>query len=122
MHRTQARGNVEKVMGPWDPERLQTLEPSARVDAVGLFCPLPVVKTAERMKQLPIGAILCLLADDPGVVLDITAWCRSTRNELLGIFRDAEGVFHCYVRKTNRLPGEDRTTPVPESEDRSSTG
>jgi TusA-related sulfurtransferase len=59
---------------------LQVLQ---RVDARGLSCPMPIVKTAQAMKSLPSGTLLEVLATDPGSVKDLAAWSRTTGNELV---------------------------------------
>lgn len=48
----------------------------ARLDALGLLCPLPVIRTQEKVKSLAAGTELEVLATDPGAVHDIQAWCR----------------------------------------------
>ena len=53
------------------------------VDARGLSCPMPIVKTAQAMKSLASGAVIEVIATDPGSVKDMAAWCRTTANELL---------------------------------------
>jgi tRNA 2-thiouridine synthesizing protein A len=63
------------------------------VDAKGLACPMPIVKTAQHMKTVPSGALVEVLATDPGSVKDFAAWARSTGNPLVeqssegGVFR-----------------------------------
>ena len=54
-----------------------------QVDARGLSCPMPIVRTAQAMKTLPSGAVIEVLATDPGSVKDFAAWSRATGNELL---------------------------------------
>ena len=78
-------------------------EPSAPVadqvlDCRGLACPLPVVKTAQAIKNLSPGQVLELLATDPGVEPDMRAWSSRTGNELLGISKQAD-VFHILIRR-----------------------
>ncbi|MFP6824410.1 MAG: sulfurtransferase TusA family protein [Pseudomonadales bacterium] len=51
-------------------------QPLKIVDVRGLLCPLPVIRTQERVKQLTPGTILKVLATDPGSLEDIPAWCR----------------------------------------------
>jgi TusA-related sulfurtransferase len=68
------------------------------LDAQGLKCPMPVVKTSKEIKNISIGGILQVLATDPGSMADITAWTKSTGNELLKAEKD-EGVFKFYVRR-----------------------
>lgn len=60
------------------------------VDARGLSCPMPIVRTAQAIKTLPSGAIVEVVATDPGSVKDMAAWCRTTGNDLLESSSDAE--------------------------------
>lgn len=49
---------------------------SFTLDARNLICPLPVVRTQEKVEQLDNGDELEVLCTDPGVLHDIPAWCR----------------------------------------------
>ena len=69
------------------------------LDARGLKCPMPVVKTSQEIKKIEMGDILELLATDPGSVADMIAWCKSTGNELLDRVSD-NGAFKFYIRRT----------------------
>jgi tRNA 2-thiouridine synthesizing protein A len=53
------------------------------VDARGLTCPMPIVKTAQAMRSLTTGEIAEVLATDPGSVRDFAAWARSTGHDLV---------------------------------------
>ncbi|MGP8149203.1 MAG: sulfurtransferase TusA family protein [Acidimicrobiales bacterium] len=68
------------------------------VDCTGLACPLPVVKTAQAIKNLALGQVLELLATDPGVEPDMRAWSSRTGNDLLGIDKQAD-VFRILIRR-----------------------
>ena len=48
----------------------------ANLDARRLLCPLPVIRTQERIKSLSPGDILEVTCTDPGALHDIPAWCR----------------------------------------------
>jgi tRNA 2-thiouridine synthesizing protein A len=69
------------------------------LDCVGLYCPMPIVKTAEKMKELKKGEVLEIVADDKGIKQDMPAWCQTTRNEFLGVEEEG-GEIKVYVRKT----------------------
>ncbi|QAT51043.1 pyridine nucleotide-disulfide oxidoreductase [Caproiciproducens sp. NJN-50] len=58
------------------------------VDACGLQCPGPIMKTAQAVKAAAEGEILRIRATDPGFVSDIGVWCERTGNRLLGTKRD----------------------------------
>lgn len=77
---------------------MSELTPTKTLDARGLQCPMPVVKTSQEIKNVAIGDILEVLATDPGSMADITAWCKSTGNELLKMEK-GEGVFQFYIRR-----------------------
>jgi tRNA 2-thiouridine synthesizing protein A len=53
------------------------------LDCQGLKCPLPVLKARKAMKALPPGAVLRVLATDPGAVGDFNHFCEVTGNRLL---------------------------------------
>ncbi len=53
------------------------------LDLKGLLCPMPVIKLAKAIKDIPVGEIIEAFATDPGVMADIPAWCRTTGNELV---------------------------------------
>jgi tRNA 2-thiouridine synthesizing protein A len=69
------------------------------VDAVGLFCPMPVVKLKLELEKVEANQVVELLADDPGVQEDIPAWCKETNNKLLSIEKNEEDIFAAYVEK-----------------------
>ena len=61
---------------------------SETLDAIGLLCPLPVLKARKRLKSLPEGAILKLLADDPAAVIDVPHFCNEAGHVLLDVSAD----------------------------------
>ena len=69
-----------------------------RLDCVGLSCPMPIYKTAQKMKELKPGEVLEITADDKGIKKDIPAWCHSTGNECLGV-EEKDGEIHLFVKK-----------------------
>jgi tRNA 2-thiouridine synthesizing protein A len=62
---------------------MTVLEIAARVDARGLSCPMPIVKTAQAVKTVAPGALVEVLSTDPGSQRDFVAWSRATGHELL---------------------------------------
>jgi len=60
-----------------------TMQISGTVDARGLSCPMPIVKTAIAFKGLVSGQVLEVLATDQGSVKDFAAWSKTTGNELI---------------------------------------
>ncbi len=55
------------------------------LDAIGLLCPLPVLKARKRLKSLEPGAVLTLLADDPAAIVDVPHFCAEAGHEFLGV-------------------------------------
>ncbi len=68
------------------------------LDLKGLSCPLPIVKTAMAMKELPSGDLVEVLATDPGSVPDFQAWSSATGNELVER-TEADGVYRFVLKK-----------------------
>lgn len=77
----------------------KTFKVVSTVDAVGLFCPMPVVKLKIEMENVGLNQVVELLADDPGVLEDLPAWCKETDNALLSMKKNQDGVFVAYVEK-----------------------
>jgi len=70
------------------------------LDCIGLYCPMPILKTRERMDEIGVGEVLEVLADDPASEPDIKAWAKRTGQQLLSVGRTDEG-FRFLIRKTN---------------------
>lgn len=68
------------------------------LDLEGLLCPIPVVKLSQAIKQIEVGEQLVATATDPGVMMDIPAWCASTGNELVSL-DEINGVFKFEVKR-----------------------
>jgi len=68
------------------------------LDCIGLYCPMPIVKTSQEIKKMKAGEVLEVLSDDKGIKEDMPAWCRTTGNEFLGIEEQA-GEIRAYVKK-----------------------
>ncbi len=65
------------------------MKPSSSVlDARRLLCPLPVIRTSEKIDQLENGQILDVLCTDPGALADIPAWCRMHGHQIVAAETD----------------------------------
>lgn len=53
------------------------------IDALGLLCPLPVLRARKRMQALESGALVRLLADDPAAQIDVPHFCAEAGHELV---------------------------------------
>lgn len=68
------------------------------LDCYGLLCPMPIIRTAQKMKRMEIGEVLEVLSTDKGILEDMPAWCRQTGQEFLGI-EEEDDIFKAYVKK-----------------------
>jgi tRNA 2-thiouridine synthesizing protein A len=69
-----------------------------QVDARGLSCPMPIVRTAQAIRTIASGDLVEVLATDPGSVKDFAAWSRTTGNELVEQSVDG-GVYRFVLRR-----------------------
>ncbi|NSX55810.1 sulfurtransferase TusA family protein [Parasulfitobacter algicola] len=53
------------------------------LDALGLLCPLPVLKIRKRLQSMAADAILRVQADDPAALIDIPHFCMETGHQLI---------------------------------------
>jgi TusA-related sulfurtransferase len=72
--------------------------PALVVDARGRRCPLPVIELARRIGEIPLGAVIAVLADDPAAAYDIPAWCRLRGQASLGASDTPGGQVHLVRR------------------------
>ncbi len=68
------------------------------LDARGLNCPLPILRTKKALSKMAAGDILEIIATDPGSVKDLTSFCGQTGNMMLSSDQ-AEEEFHFRIRK-----------------------
>lgn len=70
------------------------------VDVRGLQCPLPVLKTAKRMKPLPPGAAVVVLTTDPMAAVDIPHFCREAGHRLVSFGKQDAGEMRFEILKS----------------------
>ena len=68
-----------------------------RLDVTGTLCPVPVLRTARRVRRLQPGALLEVLGDDPLMRLDLAAWCAKEGHEVVSM-EEAGGRVRCVLR------------------------
>lgn len=68
------------------------------LDARGLNCPLPILRTKKALAALQAGETLEVTATDPGSVKDLDSFCAQTGNEMLSS-HEADGEFYFHIRK-----------------------
>ena len=70
------------------------------LDVKGASCPMPVVKTKSAIDDLAEGAVLEVVATDPGSMSDIDGWAAGTEGVKLVDQEEGDDVYRHYVRKT----------------------
>ena len=73
-------------------------EATQTLDARGLNCPLPILRTRKALNQLDSGAILEVIATDPGSVKDMESFCQQTGNRLVSS-SEADNSFFFMIEK-----------------------
>ncbi|EDL66787.1 sulfurtransferase TusA family protein [Bacillus sp. SG-1] len=68
------------------------------LDAKGLACPMPIVKTKKAMNELESGQVLEVVATDKGAKSDLTAWAKSGGHELLD-HKEENDIFTFWIKK-----------------------
>ena len=68
------------------------------LDVQGLSCPLPILRTKKKLKDVAVGDVLQVIATDPGSVKDMEAFCRQTGHELVQ-WSGEGGVYTYLIRK-----------------------
>ena len=68
------------------------------LDCYGLMCPMPIVETSRKIKDLKTGQVLEVISTDAGIKEDMPAWCRQTGQEFLGM-EEGEETIHVFVKK-----------------------
>ncbi|TCS36375.1 tRNA 2-thiouridine synthesizing protein A [Paucimonas lemoignei] len=74
------------------------MEFQKELDARGLNCPLPILKTKKALAEMRSGEVLRVVATDPGSVRDFQAFARQTGNQLLDQFTE-EKEFIFYMKR-----------------------
>ena len=76
-----------------------------KLDCFGLLCPMPIIQTAQKIKEMKKGEVLEVTSTDEGIKEDMPAWCRQTGQEFLGLEEEGE-IIKVYVRKLKDGPGQ----------------
>lgn len=81
-----------------DVETDSALAVDVVLDAKGLNCPLPILRTKLALSKMESGQVLHVMATDPHSVVDFQAFCARTDHELLRLDR-GESLFQFYIRR-----------------------
>lgn len=90
-------------MQAWTERRAQPISRAMdwdhELDALGLLCPLPVLKARKRLAALPPGAVLRVLADDPAAEVDVPFFCSESGHDLIATGKEGRATVYL-IRKS----------------------
>lgn len=89
---------------------MENIKANVMLDAKGLACPMPIVKTKKTMNGLEAGQVLEVQATDKGSKADLKAWAESTGHQYLGTLEEGDVLKH-YLRKSSGDETIDRKHP-----------
>lgn len=75
------------------------MNPTDELDCRGMRCPLPIIRLANHIDDVAVGASLAIVATDPAARADIQAWCRMRGHEYVGEDQAEDGVPRFVVRR-----------------------
>ena len=77
---------------------MEYIKANVTLDAKGLACPMPIVKTKKAINEIELGQVLEVHTTDKGAKSDLTAWTKSTGHELLD-YREEDDVLIFLIKK-----------------------
>jgi tRNA 2-thiouridine synthesizing protein A len=75
------------------------------IDALGRKCPIPIIMLAEQIRDIPLGAVVAVLADDPAAYTDIPSWCTMKAHEFVAHQELPQGGWALFIRRKLLPPG-----------------
>jgi tRNA 2-thiouridine synthesizing protein A len=75
------------------------LAPVLTIDALGRKCPIPIIMLADQIRDVPLGAIVSVLADDPAAYTDVPSWCAMKSQEFV-YAQDLPRGWALFIRRT----------------------
>ncbi|MEW6427712.1 MAG: sulfurtransferase TusA family protein [Thermodesulfobacteriota bacterium] len=77
---------------------LNTLKADEVLDAKGLSCPMPLLRTKKAINNISSGQVLEIQGTDPGSKNDLPGWCERSGHKFLGAL-DGDGFFRFFIQK-----------------------
>ncbi|AQX54760.1 hypothetical protein A2U94_17280 [Bacillus sp. VT 712] len=74
------------------------LNVTKQLDAKGLACPMPIVRTKKAMNELQTGEVLEVIATDKGAKSDLTAWAKSMGHTIVKA-EETDDVLSFWIQK-----------------------
>jgi tRNA 2-thiouridine synthesizing protein A len=81
------------------------IQADVKLDTLGFFCPMPIIMTSKKIKDLVPGQVLEVISDDEGIKKDMPAWCSTTGHEMMGLEEEGAApklIYKAFVKKTAR--------------------
>ena len=89
---------------------MSTIKANGILDAKGLACPMPIVKTKKAMTNLPEGHVLEIQATDKGSKADLKAWADNAGHQYIGTIEEGDLLKH-YIRKSASEEASEKKHP-----------
>ena len=74
------------------------MQTDKELDARGLVCPLPILRTKQSLAEMTSGQVLKIVATDPGATIDFQVFAEQTGNDLLSM-SETDGEFIFILKK-----------------------
>lgn len=78
------------------------MQADVKLDTLGYFCPMPIILTSKKIKELTAGQVLEVVSDDEGIKKDMPAWCETTGHHMVGMEEENatdKKIYKAYVKK-----------------------
>ena len=98
--RGRARSGVSNGTAAPPPAEPAWPPPALVIDALGRKCPIPIIMLAERIREVPVGEVIAVLADDAAARTDVPAWCRMKSQDFVREEALPQGGWGFHIRRT----------------------
>lgn len=78
------------------------IQADVKLDTLGYFCPMPIIMTLKKIKELAVGQVLEVVSDDEGIKKDMPAWCDTTGHQMVGLEEEQAQsgmIYKAFVKK-----------------------
>lgn len=78
------------------------IKADVKLDTLGYFCPMPIIMTSKKIKELTVGQVLEVVSDDEGIKKDMPAWCETTGHHMVALEEEqakSGPIYKAFVKK-----------------------